>query len=476
VADEFITDGIELRPDEGPDEPVDEGESGTAQEAPGRAADLPERTIVVGLVWARARRHQVEEHLEELERLVDTAGGEVVERLVQERDAPDPATMVGSGFAERLAQRCEELRIRSVVFDEDLSASQARNLDKLLPDDVKVLDRAAVILDIFAQRARTREAQTQVELAQLSYLLPRLTRRWQHLSRQAGGIGTRGVGETQLEIDRRLIGKRIALLKRKLVVIERDRRQRRRRRLEHPTAALVGYTNAGKSSLFRGLTHIETFVEDRLFATLDPRSRRVQLGQELMAVLTDTVGFIRKLPHDLVAPFRSTLEEAVEADVVLHVLDASHPGWLTHLEVGDEVLKGLGVAPERVLVVLNKIDRLGGDRLPQVPGGRRSVAVSARTGEGLGSLRLAVRELMLEADDVIVLRVPLDETEAVSRAVALPHQLARTFEGGMLQVAARIEPARLDELALVGWRVSAWLEPECDGHVPDHELDGPREG
>jgi GTP-binding protein HflX len=426
----------------------------------GTSVDRPERTIVVGLVWARARRHQVEEHLEELERLVDTAGGVVVERLIQERDAPDPATLVGSGFAERLAGCCSELGIRSVVFDEDLSASQARNLDRVLPNDVKVLDRAAVILDIFAQRARTREAQTQVELAQLSYLLPRLTRRWQHLSRQAGGIGTRGVGETQLEIDRRLIGKRIAQLKRKLELIERDRRQRRRRRLEQPTAALVGYTNAGKSSLFRALTHTEAFVEDRLFATLDPRSRRVQLGQELMAVLTDTVGFIRKLPHDLVAPFRSTLEEAVEADVVLHVLDGSHPGWLTHLEVGDEVLAGLGVSPERVLVVLNKIDLLDADRLPQVPGGRASVAVSARTGDGLDMLRGAVRELMLAAPDVLVLRVPLAETGAVSRAVALPHQLARSFSGGVLQVAARVEPARLGELALDGWRVPRWQEPQ----------------
>jgi hypothetical protein len=222
--------------------------SNSHQAEPTRGA--AERTALVALVSGGTPRRVVEEHLEELERLVDTAGGAVVACEIQERPAPDPATVVGSGFLERLADRCRDERIEVVVFDEDLTASQVRNIERSLTSTVKVLDRAAVILDIFAQRARSREAQTQVELAQLSYLLPRLTRRWRHLSRQAGGIGTRGVGETQLEIDRRLIFRRIAQLKDKLEVIERDRRHRRQGRSELPAIALVGYTNAGKSSLF----------------------------------------------------------------------------------------------------------------------------------------------------------------------------------------------------------------------------------
>jgi len=236
------------------------------------SAPAREPTVVVGIVCSGTPRHVVDEHLDELERLVETAGGGVVAREVQERPAPDPSTLVGSGFAARLADRCVDEGIRTVVFDEDLSGSQIRNLERALPEDVKVLDRAAVILDIFAQRAHSREAQTQVELAMLNYLLPRLTRRWRHLSRQAGGIGTRGVGETQLEIDRRLISRRISQLKDKLLIIERDRRLQRERRRELPTIAIVGYTNAGKSSLFRRLTNVDVLVEDQLFATLDPRA------------------------------------------------------------------------------------------------------------------------------------------------------------------------------------------------------------
>ncbi|MCW8985112.1 MAG: GTPase HflX, partial [Thermoanaerobaculales bacterium] len=216
--------------------------------------DGRERTLLVGLVVPGLPRPVVEEHLDELDRLVDTAGGKVVGREIQERAKPAAATLVGRGFLQRIADRCVDENVMSLIFDEDLTASQVRNIEREIPDDVKVLDRAAVILDIFALRARSREAQTQVELAQLGYLLPRLTRRWRHLSRQAGGIGTRGVGETQLEIDRRLINRRMAQLRGKLAVIERDRRLRRERRNDLPTVAIVGYTNAGKSSLFRRLT------------------------------------------------------------------------------------------------------------------------------------------------------------------------------------------------------------------------------
>ncbi len=409
-----------------------------------------ERTGLVGLSLPGLPRPVVEEHIDELERLVDTAGGEVVWREIQELKQRNPATVVGKGFLHRLAARCEEDALDALVFDEDLTASQVRNIEREVPRSVKVLDRAAVILDIFAQHARSREAQTQVELAQLGYLLPRLTRRWRHLSRQAGGIGTRGVGETQLEIDRRLINRRMAQLRSKLEVIERDRRLRRERRSDTPTVAIVGYTNAGKSSLFRRLTRADVLVEDRLFATLDPRARRVALGEEVAAVLIDTVGFIRKLPHDLVAPFQSTLEEAVFADLVLHVVDVSHPASDDHLRVGREVLEELGVDRERSMVVHNKIDLAGGGRR----GG--ALSVSAATGEGLGVLRSAIRRELLSGPGVAILRVPLEEPEMVRRAVSLPHQIARRFGQGSVELAMRVDAKRLDETGLLEYRVPSW--------------------
>lgn len=426
-------------------------------------SDGRERTLLVGLVVPGLPRPVVEEHLDELERLVDTAGGEVVGREIQERAKPAAATLVGRGFLQRIADRCADEAVISLVFDEDLTASQVRNIESEIPDDVKVLDRAAVILDIFALRARSREAQTQVELAQLSYLLPRLTRRWRHLSRQAGGIGTRGVGETQLEIDRRLINRRMAQLRGKLAVIERDRRLRRERRDDLPTVAIVGYTNAGKSLLFRRMTRAEVVVEDRLFATLDPRARRVALGEEVTAVLTDTVGFIRKLPHDLVAPFRSTLEEATDADLVLHVVDATHPAWEEHLRVGQEVLDGLDVDRDRTLVVRNKIDLLGS--IANGSGGRPfgSIAVSALTGDGIGQLRAVIRAALLTAPGVAILRVPLEEAELVRRAVSMPHQLARRFGDGTVELALRVEPKFLVEAGLDGYQVLSWRGGASDG-------------
>jgi GTP-binding protein HflX len=420
-----------------------------------------EPTLLVGLVVSPALRSEVEDHLDELERLVDTAGGRVVGRLIQERRSPDPATLVGSGFVAKVARLAEDHDVQSVVFDEDLTASQIRNLEREMPKDTKVLDRAAVILDIFAARARSREARTQVELAQLNYLLPRLTRRWSHLSRQTGGIGTRGVGETQLEIDRRLVSKRIAQLKDKLEIIERDRRLRRDRRRELPAVALVGYTNAGKSSLFRRLAKAKVVVEDRLFATIDPRARRASLGSDITVVMTDTVGFIRKLPHDLVAPFRSTLEEAVEADLVLHVVDVSHPSWEEHLKVGDEVLEGLGVDRDRELIVLNKIDLVDGGR-PLAPGGRDAVNVSAVSGEGVEDLRSAVRRALLSGPGVAILVVPLDQAEMVQRAVALPHQLARRYGDAIVELAVRVDDWRLVESGLDGFRVAEW-GPAAEG-------------
>jgi len=301
---------------------------------------------------------------------------------------------------------------------------------------VKVLDRAGVILDIFALRARTREAQTQVELAQLSYLLSRLTRRWAHLSRQAGGIGTRGVGETQLESDRRIIRRRIAALRERLEGIERERAVQRKRRSLLPGVALVGYTNAGKSTLFERLTGTQTLVEDRLFATLDPRTRRAEIGDGLVVTVADTVGFIRKLPHHLVASFRATLAEAALAQVVVHLVDASHADWSDHLDVGEEVLESLGVDPKSCVIALNKIDRIDGGP-PPAPPDRTVVAISALTGQGLDRLRSEVRSAVLSEPGIEVLRFPAAGGEELQRALQEETVVARRFSEAGIELVVR---------------------------------------
>lgn len=385
-----------------------------------------ELAVLVGLAMRGLPQEVVAAHLAELAQLVDTAGGEVVGRLVQERKAPDPAFLIGRGKVEELVRLVDELAARVVVFDDDLTPAQARHIEEALPENVKVLDRSAVILDIFALRARTREAQTQVELGQLTYLLSRLTRRWGHLSRQAGGIGTRGVGETQLESDRRVIRRRIAALRERLDEIERERAVQRRRRQHLPGVALVGYTNAGKSTLFTFLTGSETLVEDRLFATIDPRVRRAELGDGLAVTVADTVGFIRKLPHHLIASFRATLAEATLAQVVVHLVDSSHPEWRDHLRVGEDVLESLGIAPRGCLVALNKTDRLDGEP-PLPPSDRRSYLISARTGEGIAELRAAIRGVILSQPGLEVLRLPPEGGEPLERALREEEVVARRF-------------------------------------------------
>ena len=299
-------------------------------------------------------RH-VTEHLEELTRLVDTAGAEVVGRISQQITSPNPGTLIGEGKVGEVAAAVAEAGATLVIFDEELSPVQGANLERELK--VRVMDRPEVILDIFSTRARSHEAKLQVELAQLEYMLPRLTRMWTHLSRIRGGIGLRGPGETQLETDRRIIRQRIQGLKAKLKGVERHRENLRAGRDPMLSVSLVGYTNAGKSSILRALSgQHEIFVEDRLFATLDTLTREVELGEGQRARVTDTVGFIRKLPHHLVASFRATLEEARAADVLLHVVDASHPDWEGQMHVVDRVLAELGLADRPILVIFNKMD------------------------------------------------------------------------------------------------------------------------
>ena len=301
-----------------------------------------------------------DEHLAELGRLTETAGGTVVGVLRQRLDAPHPRYYIGEGKAAELRDQIGETKADLVIFDEELSPAQGKNLEDLI--GARVMDRSELILDIFATRARSRESRMQVELAQLEYLLPRLKRMWSHLSRIRGGIGLRGPGETQLETDRRMIGEKIADLKRKLQDVARARAVQRGGRAGQFRAALVGYTNAGKSSLLRALSgDEELFVEDRLFATLDSATRSVELGDGYTALDTDTVGFIRKLPHHLVASFRSTLEEAREADLLMHVVDASHPDWPEQFEVVEQVLHELELDERPQVLVFNKVDRLTHD-------------------------------------------------------------------------------------------------------------------
>ncbi len=428
--------------DRGPRATVRPGQEPATSDAPSPPArkSVPpggrERAVLVGVATQGLRREVVEAHLDELGQLVDTAGGQAVARMVQERKSPDPATYIGKGKVAELAALAGEHGARLVVFDDDLSSSQARHLDEALPADVKVLDRAGVILDIFALRARTREAQLQVELAQLTYQMSRLTRRWSHLSRQAGGIGTRGVGETQLETDRRVIRRRIATVRERLDLVEREREVQRKRRAQLPAVALVGYTNAGKSTLFERLTGASTLVEDRLFATLDPRTRRAEVGDGVAIAVADTVGFIRKLPHHLVASFRATLAEAALAQVVVHLVDASHPDWADQLAVGEEVLASLGVEPKGCIVALNKVDRLDG-ALPPSPLDRTVVAISALTGEGVDALKSGLREAVLSQPGLETLRFPAAGGEALQRALQEETVVARRFTANGIELVVR---------------------------------------
>jgi len=324
-----------------------------------------ERAILVGVVQGQLDEHIIDEHLDEMELLADTAGAKVVGRVTQRLNKINPAYFVGKGKAEQIINQAKELGVSLVIFDEDLSPAQTKNFQALSEDvkiDVKVIDRSALILDIFQKHAKTKEAKTQVELAHLQYLLPRLTRMWTHLERQMGGIGTRaGAGETQIEVDRRLIGIRIAKLKKELVKIEKERDTQSRRRKDQFRVALVGYTNAGKSTLMNAITGADVYIRDQLFATLDTTIRSTMIDGELEILLSDTVGFIRKLPHHLIASFKSTLQEVLEADLLLIVLDASSPQVIEHLDTINEVLTELGADKNASLIVLNKIDTIDED-------------------------------------------------------------------------------------------------------------------
>lgn len=321
-----------------------------------------ETAVLVGVKLPKHERWEVEDYLYELKMLVDTAGAEVLETYIQERSAVDAKYFIGKGKLNDIKAHVENECVDMVVFDDDLSPGQIKNLEKVL--ECKILDRSSVILDIFAKHARSRQSKTQVELAQLHYMLPRLTRLWTHLSRQkGGGVGLRGPGETQLEVDKRLIQKRIALLNDELKKIERQQDTRKKGRELEFRVALIGYTNVGKSTILNALTGSDVLAENKLFATLDSTVRKVYLNKDHQILLSDTVGFIRKLPHQLVASFKTTLDEAIDADLLLHVIDLSHPNYEEQIKTVNMVLQDLDIGDKPILLVFNKLDQLENDGL-----------------------------------------------------------------------------------------------------------------
>jgi GTP-binding protein HflX len=395
-------------------------------------ADETMRGFLVGLERRGAPGAlNVEDSLSELALLADTAEIQTVGQVWQRVNSPDPATFIGSGKVEEIVHWIEELNVNVVIFDDELSPRHQRELEEAFGEDVTVIDRTALILDIFAQHAHTREGALQVALAQYEYRLPRLTRQWTHLARQVGGgasrggpggVGLRGPGETQLETDRREIRRRISHLKEELESIRahRERHRDQRRRAGIPVVSLVGYTNAGKSTLLNRLSESDVYVADQLFATLDPTTRRVTLPEGRETLLTDTVGFIQKLPHSLVAAFRATLEEILEADVLVHVADASHPNVAEHIQVVNDVLANdIGVRDIPTMLVMNKLDALEADEPDRLAALRNrfpgSLFISALEGEGIEPLLRRIESMLKEQEAHVRVRIPYAEGAALAK-------------------------------------------------------------
>lgn len=402
-----------------------------------------EKTILVGLEHDGVSRWDLQESLEELRELAATAGAKVMDVITQKLEHPTAPYYIGKGKAEEVAVRAAEYGAGSVIFDDELSPAQGRNLEKIT--SLKILDRTQLILDIFARRARSREGRLQIELAQLQYLLPRLTRMWTHLSRQTGGIGTRGPGETQLEVDRRRVQERIARLQKDLEEVRKHRAIQREGRARHqwPVVAIVGYTNAGKSSLLNRLTNAGVLAEDKLFATLDPTTRQFILPNKLKVLFTDTVGFIRKLPHTVIESFKATLEELRSADLLVHVVDLSHPQWEHHIAATDAVIRELDASGKHTLVVFNKIDRVENPEtifaaLARFPG---SVAISAATGENLQEFVEELQNQLASWRLRQKFRIPQADSAALAELHRAGHVVGILYEGDDALVTAHIPPA-----------------------------------
>ncbi|GIO11529.1 GTPase HflX [Cohnella xylanilytica] len=408
-------------------------------------AGASERALLVSLVTDEVRRSGADPQLslDELVQLAETAGVEVVDTRMQNRDVPDSKWFVGKGKAMELKELIAERGIATVIFDQELSGAQVRNLEEAL--DAKIIDRTQLILDIFAGRAKTREGILQVELAQLTYLLPRLSGQGKNLSRLGGGIGTRGPGETKLETDRRHIRNRIGELKRQLegVLAHRSLHRERRRKTGVVQVALVGYTNAGKSTLLRQLTAADVLAENKLFATLDPTTRTLKLPSGKEVLLTDTVGFIQNLPHDLVAAFRATLEEANEADLLLHVMDASSPMRDRQREVVEEVLAELGAGGKPKLLVYNKIDACSDKEASLLAGGPDTVLVSAFDEKDMDALVRRIEDKLLGG--MARLRIPASRGDLAALAHRVGDVTERETEDDWLVLTVRLNPADMEK-------------------------------
>ncbi len=408
---------------------------------------LRQRALLVGTGTGTRNAAEAEESLAELGRLADTAGAEPVESVLQRRDRPDPATYVGPGKADELRDTAEALDIDVVVFDDELTPAQQRNLEHKLGRDV--VDRVALILDIFAQHATSQEGMLQVELAQLRYRLPRLRGRGITLSQQGGGIGTRGPGETQLEVDRRRIQRRMTKLEKDLERLGKTRATQRkaRRRRGLPTVTLVGYTNAGKSTLLNQMTEARVRVEDRLFSTLDPTTRRLQLPGGETILCSDTVGFVRRLPHELVEAFQSTLEVVTAADLIVHVVDGAAADAASQIEAVREVLREIEAGDRPELLVINKLDRADASQVRELCEGESAIAVSARTGEGVEKLLDAIADRLRELAAVVELVVPYERGDVL----AALHRDGEVLIEVHAEIGTRVR-ARIDEVDLGRYR------------------------
>ena len=404
-----------------------------------------EKVLLVGIYGLSSEKFQAEEHLEELALLTDTAGGIPVAKVLQQRNRPDVSSYVGKGKLTELKGQMSALGAKTIIFDDDLSPTQIRNVEKVT--DAKVLDRSALILDIFASRAQTAAAKTQVELAQLQYLLPRLTRYWTHLSRQSGGIGTKGPGETQIETDRRIIGQRIGVLKSKLEKLDKQRTTQRKSRDQMTRVSLVGYTNAGKSTLMNALTDSGVFAENRLFATLDSTVRRHQLRTHEI-LLSDTVGFIRKLPHHLVQSFKSTLDEVREADLLIHLVDGSSTMVHEYIEVVQKTLKELKSNNKQTLLVFNKVDRMDDEQHEMLRGEYpNALYISAIRGIGLSEFEEAI-EQEIESNYIQVdLDIPIQAYKAVAFIHEHAHVQNEKYTGEFVHITCRIDEKDFKQLS-----------------------------
>jgi GTP-binding protein HflX len=408
-----------------------------------------EKALLIGLEREGVDKWDLKDSMNELAELASTAGAQVVGKITQKLDQPTAPYYIGRGKAEHIAAQCRRDAVTSIIFDDELSPAQGRNLEQLTSR--KILDRTQLILDIFAQRARSREGRLQIELAQLQYLLPRLTRMWSHLSRQSGGIGTRGPGETQLEVDRRRVQERIARLDKELVEVRKHRTiQREGRRRHHwPVAAVVGYTNAGKSTLLNLLTGAHVVAENKLFATLDPTTRQLVLPNKQKALLTDTVGFIKKLPHTLIESFKATLEEVHEADLLIHVVDLSHPCFLDQMLAVDAVIQELDAHGKQTLTVFNKVDLVQSPelieaQLRRVPG---SVAMSAKNGAGVAEMIQELENRLAAWRLRATYRIPATESALVAEIHRVGHVLELRYEEDSVVIKAHIPPELQGRLA-----------------------------